>query len=535
MLSLLAVMKRIFLELSELILRVVSSRTYMPNRRNISSSHPLDHNTCLVPKNYSMSTTTDTQRALPVELIGHILNQLREDRMTVKSCSFVSHTFLELARRILFSTLLVPMTNRSLDDLRRFLQSSPTICRLVKRLELNGTETNPRDLDVHDLIGILDPLQNLSELLIELFCITNASVASVPSKRSARRLSFLELRCINLCVGSNCTDSVVNFFSILTIFDTIDILHITYPYTGYLYTVDISEYDAKLSRLTQLDRLKTKEVLVANDAYNSVLYRGFQVLLHLPALQVLHAVVVDAREATSLFTFAYKSQVPCLRLAIWDFASWDDHSDDDENYDEEDGNAGDEDGNEEDEDGNAEDEDGNAEDEDSNGEDEADGEADEEADEEAADDEHGQEPDIMFGPSLLACSTLRTLHLELYRALAPKEGKMKSAYQFLRHVPASVQHIIIQMNDTDAYDALEELDNSKWGSLDLYLSSLPNISCVTIAYYHAIVGSPSNDNDFVDDEEITEEEVKELNDIFQEKLPLLTRKALLRFTIGPPY
>ncbi|KAH9889082.1 hypothetical protein C8Q73DRAFT_794062 [Cubamyces lactineus] len=72
---------------------------------------------------------------LPVELIHAILEHASHEKATLSACALVSHTWCDLSRPHLFSSLAIA-SQGTFDEFGEFLNSHPDVARYVRRLEL---------------------------------------------------------------------------------------------------------------------------------------------------------------------------------------------------------------------------------------------------------------------------------------------------------------------------------------------------------------------------------------------------------------
>lgn len=140
-------------------------------------------------------------RYLPQELVYIIVECLRDDKSTLRSCSLVSHSWTNPAHRLLFHHLQCIKRNKltRLRDLLDFLGSSQTTSKYTEVLTVDGDAFSGEVcLNGAVLASLLAPLPSLQELHLQAFRITSYEdrfdALDIPASIKALKvLSIVEL------------------------------------------------------------------------------------------------------------------------------------------------------------------------------------------------------------------------------------------------------------------------------------------------------------------------------------------------------
>ncbi|KAI0792426.1 hypothetical protein C8Q75DRAFT_599949 [Abortiporus biennis] len=168
---------------------------------------------------------------LPQELIDHIIDQLHDDKQSLRSCSLVSHSFQPSSRIGLFHKFRVKCSKAGIHRLiefSNFLASKPSVAKYIPELELNGEETYcmailPRST----LCSILTNLPNLHSLFLVRFVWKYSSQREVSSKDIFIPLSLRRLNLCNFSIKYSVCDRVhLPILNIFSLFGTIEELAI---------------------------------------------------------------------------------------------------------------------------------------------------------------------------------------------------------------------------------------------------------------------------------------------------------------------
>ncbi|EIW55320.1 uncharacterized protein TRAVEDRAFT_51443 [Trametes versicolor FP-101664 SS1] len=173
---------------------------------------------------------------LPVELLDLVLESVREDRVTILACSWVSRLWHEVALPYLFASLKIA-SKYDFVDFHGFLQMHPHIACRVRKLQLKVAYTEWTDrmrrqddypvVGRAQLIALVALLPRLQELhLYDLWLIDSPNPASdAPNPLPTRTLEKLTVeRCS--APGLATTLSLVTVLNIISVFDSIDTLEL---------------------------------------------------------------------------------------------------------------------------------------------------------------------------------------------------------------------------------------------------------------------------------------------------------------------
>jgi hypothetical protein len=139
---------------------------------------------------------------IPYDVIETIVERLRNDKATLKNCSLVSHSFLLLSRRWLFSVILLD-TSLASQRLYHLLKVNPTIAPMIRELFIKidsypGSTGVMHDRYLPTTLGLVSSLH-----LLSLHCTykltwqdlsTELCSAIVPHFESLAAVKFSSLR-----------------------------------------------------------------------------------------------------------------------------------------------------------------------------------------------------------------------------------------------------------------------------------------------------------------------------------------------------
>ena len=130
-----------------------------------------------------VSLTMDAHRRSPIipqELVNTTIDHLHDDIKTLRSCSLVAHSWLEISRSHLFSEIAITLSIRTIEAFIKLLVSSTNVGLHIRRLRLQRTRRTCFELFLHTRacpqidIGILEfILSKLPKLISLSFCDVN--------------------------------------------------------------------------------------------------------------------------------------------------------------------------------------------------------------------------------------------------------------------------------------------------------------------------------------------------------------------------
>ncbi|KAJ7221963.1 hypothetical protein B0H12DRAFT_301094 [Mycena haematopus] len=103
---------------------------------------------------------------LPQELIGEVIDYLRQDYPTLKTCSLVSWAWVLRCRSYLFETCV--LTSRNIALFRDLLLSECTFSSNIRRVKAFRYSGDPDDHVFDDIATCVRGLRNIRELFIEI-------------------------------------------------------------------------------------------------------------------------------------------------------------------------------------------------------------------------------------------------------------------------------------------------------------------------------------------------------------------------------
>ncbi|KAH8103561.1 hypothetical protein BXZ70DRAFT_739278 [Cristinia sonorae] len=133
-------------------------------------------------------TIISTSPFLPLELLFMIIDQVRDDKATLASCTLVSRSWLAPASKHLFWEIDIRGQEQLL-HFCSFVSSAQFLSRFVKKLVLRSydhAEEETLEFDVFTLAEILDNLPRVDEL-----CILGLSILPIDPRRNVDLIHFI--------------------------------------------------------------------------------------------------------------------------------------------------------------------------------------------------------------------------------------------------------------------------------------------------------------------------------------------------------